>query len=126
VCLHCENRPNNTYFIHGKQSKYYHAHVSNTTISYQFFQIYLSQCCQTPINYSNQTNSTYPRPQISTGFGEQILIKSQLSIGSQFQQNPCQQHTSSCTPFNVCFRQPQMQRHHWHFHCKSLKKAPPQ
>jgi len=42
VSLHCKNRPKNTYFVHSKQSKNNHAHMSYTTICNNFFLIYLS------------------------------------------------------------------------------------
>lgn len=125
VSQHCKNRTKNSNFIHCKQCLHNHAHVSNTTICNNFFLINLSQSCLTPINDSNQTNSANPRSQISTPFRKQIHVETQQSIGSQFQQYSSQKNTSSCTPFNVSFRLPQMQWHQRNFYSKGLKEPPP-
>lgn len=126
VSQHCKNRTKNSYFIHCKQCLYDHAHVSNTTICNNFFLINLSQSCLTPINNSNQTNSTYPWSQISTPFGKHIQVETLQTISSLFQQYSCQKNTSSCTPFYVSFRLPQMQWHQRNFHGKSLEESPPE
>jgi hypothetical protein len=125
VSLHCKNRTKNSNFIHCKQCLHDHAHVSNTTICNNFFLINLSQSCLTPINYSNQTNSADQRSQIRTPFRKQIDVETQQSISSQFQQYSSQKNTSSCTPFNVSFRLPQMQWHQRNFYSKGLKESPP-
>lgn len=126
MSLHCKNRSKNTYFIHCKQSKYNHTHMSNTTISNNFFQINLSKCGQTCINDPYQTNCTHKRSKISTCIWKKIEIKTLESISSKFQQDSSQLDTSSCTSFNMSFRQPQMKWHKRNFHCKSQKKSPPQ
>lgn len=126
VSLHCKNRPKNSNFVHCKQSLHNHTHVSNTTVCNNFFLINLSQSCLTCINNSNQTNSTYPWPLISACFRKLILIKAQQTIGSLFQQYSSLENTSSCTPFNVSFRQPQVQGHQRNFHSKGQKEPPPQ
>jgi hypothetical protein len=78
------------------------------------------------INYTNLTNSTNSRSQISTSFGKQINIKTQQTISSLFKLNSSQQNTSSCTSFYMSFRLPQMQWHLRYFNSKSLKESPPQ
>lgn len=100
--------------------------MSNTTICYYFFQVNHTQCSQTPINNTNLTNSRSQRSQICTPFRKHIQVKTLLSVSSLFKQNPPQLYASCGTPFYVCFRQPQMQRHQRYFYCKRLEKAPPQ
>ena len=82
VCLHCKNRTNNTNFIHRKQSKDNHTYMCNTTVSNNFFQINLSKGCQTCINNSNLTDSSYKRCKIRTCSWKKIKIKAQKSICS--------------------------------------------
>jgi hypothetical protein len=125
VSQHCKNRTKNSNFVHCEQCQHNHAHVSNTTICNNFFLINLSQSCLTPINNTNQTNSANPWSQICTPFRKHILIKTLQTIGSLFQQYSSQKNTSSCTPFNVCFRLPQMQWHQRNFYSKGLKESPP-
>lgn len=126
VSLHCKNASNNTYFIHSELSKYYHAHVCYTTIGYNFFLIYLTQCCQTSINNTYQTYCTNERVKISTSIRKQIEIKTQLSISSQFLLNPCLLDRPCSASFYMSFWLPLMQRHQWYFNSKRLKEAPPQ
>jgi hypothetical protein len=126
VSQHCKNRTKNSNFVHCKQCQHYHAHVSNTTICNNFFLINLSLSCLTPIKNTNQTNSANPWSQISTPFRKHILIKALQPIGSLFQQYSSQKNTSSCTPFNVSFRLPQMLWHQRNFYSKSQKESPPE
>lgn len=125
VSQHCKNRTKNSNFIHCKQCLDNHTHVSNTTVCNNFFLINLSQSCLTPINYPNQTNSANPWPQISAPFRKHIQIKTLQTISSLFQQYSSQKNTSSCTPFYVSFRLPQMQWHQRNFNSKCLKEPPP-
>jgi hypothetical protein len=125
VSQHCKNRTKNSNFIHCKQCLYNHTHMGNTTICNNFFLINLSQSCLTPINNSNQTNSANPWSQISTPFRKHILIETLESISSLFQQYSCQKNTSSCTPFHMSFRLPQMQWHQRNFNSKGLEESPP-
>ncbi len=100
--------------------------MSYTAICNNFFLVHHTQRSQTPIKNTNQTNSLSQWPKISTPFWKQIHIKTLQSICTLFQQYTPQQHTSSCTPFYMSFRQPQMQRHQRYFDCKCLKETPPQ
>lgn len=100
--------------------------MSNTTICHYFFQINHTQSCQTPINYTNLTNSRSQRSLISTPFRKHIHIKALLSVSPLFQQNTPQLYASSSTPFHMSFRQPLMQWHQRYFHSKCQKETPPQ
>jgi len=125
MCLHCQNRAYNTYFIHCKQSKYNETHMCYTTISYNFFLVNLSQCSQRCINDSYLTNSAYPRSQVCTPLRKEIQVNTYQTITSLFQQYSSQLNTSCCTCFNMSFGQPQMQWHLRYFDCESLKETPP-
>jgi hypothetical protein len=109
--LHSKNTSNNTYFVHCKQSKYYHTHMSYTTISYNFFQINLAECSQTCINNTYLTNCTNKWIEIRTSIRKEIKVKTLQSICTKFQQYPCLLNRPCCTSFYVCFWQPQME---WH------------
>lgn len=126
VSLHCKNRPNNTNFIHCELSQYYHTHMGYTTICYNFFLIYLTQCCLTCINNTYQTYSTYERVKICTSIRKEIEIKTQLSICSLFLLYSCLLDRSSSASFYVSFWLPLMKRHKRHLNSKRLKEAPPQ
>lgn len=123
--LHCKDRTNNSDFVHCKQSKNNHAHMCNTTIGNNFFQINLSKSCQTCVNNSNLTNSGHKRCKIRTCTWKEIKIKAQKSICSKFQQNSGQQNTSCSTSFNMGFWQPLMKWHQWNLYCKGQKESPP-
>lgn len=126
VCQHGKNGPNNSNFIHCKQSKNYHTHMCNTTICNNFFLIDLSKCCQTCVHNSNQTYCSHKRCKIGTCVRKKRKIETQKSICSKFQQNPCQLDTSCCTSFDMSFGQPLVQRHKRDFNSKRKKKSKPQ
>lgn len=125
VSLHCKNASNNTYFIHSELSKYNHAHVRYTTIGYNFFLIYLTQCSLTCINNTYQTHCTNERVKISTSIRKEIEIKTQQSISSQFLQYPCLLDRPCCASFYVSFWLPLVERHQRYLYSKRLKEPPP-
>ncbi len=100
--------------------------MSHTTISNKLFLINLAQCCLRCVNNSKQTNCANPRSQICTRFRKLVQIKTLLTVGTQFLQYSSQQNAPGGAPFNMRFRQPQVQRHLWYFHSKCQEKSPPQ
>lgn len=125
VRLHCKNRTSNPNFILCKECLDDHTHMCNTTICYNLFLINLALCCLRSINYTNQTKSTHSWPEIRTPFRKQKLVKALQSISSLLEQDSGLLHTTCSTPFNMCFRQPQVLWHKWNFHCKRQKETPP-
>lgn len=115
----------NSNFVSGKLSKNQQTHMSNTTISNNFFKINLTTGRETRIEKTQKTHCTYKRVIKRTSQRKERKIKSKQPIRSEFQQNTCQQNRTCSTSFYMSFRQPQMERHLRNFHSKSKKKSKP-
>ena len=115
---HLQDCTRNALMIERKQPKHHKTQVAYGRICNQLLYIRLRIRNRGAIDNTDHGEERDPRGGLEGGLRKEGQVETQEAVGSQFQQNPCQDDRASGGCLHVRVGQPGMQGPHWNLNSK--------